>query len=60
MGQLNMIQTYIFSSKNSCDDVNLMHSFMWRFEVFISNFDSSLCRSIALGDNLQGIINSTN
>jgi len=25
-----------------------MHGFIWRFEVFISDFDSSLCRSIAL------------
>jgi hypothetical protein len=30
---------------------------MWRCEVFISDFDSALCRSIALGGNLHGVIN---
>jgi len=50
---------YFFHVRISRDDVNLTHSFMWRFEVFISDFDSSLCRSIAVGGNLQGVISST-
>jgi len=51
---------YIYPLKISCYYVNLLHNFICRYEVFISDSDSSLCRSIALGGNLQGIMISTN